>query len=172
MTIELLRWEHRDMPTLVNLANNRQIWNRLKDAFPHPYTSRDAEEWIDAQLAMEPPRHFSIVLDGEVVGGVGIELKSDVHRKTAEIGCWVGEAYWNRGIATQAIGLMVTYAFDRFDLVKIYAEVFELNPASMRIFEKNGFIREAILRKAIVKNNEIMDAHIWAIFRSAEAKKQ
>ncbi|NUM73323.1 GNAT family N-acetyltransferase [candidate division KSB1 bacterium] len=160
-------WQHGDEASLAQHANNRNIWRNLRDTFPHPYTLKDAEEWIRFASAENPPRNFAIVVEGEAAGGLGFVLKDDVYRRTAEIGYWLGEKFWGRGIITEAVDAMTEYAFANFDICRIQAGVYEWNPASMRVLEKAGYALEARLRKSIIKDGETIDELIYAIVRPA-----
>lgn len=155
-------WRDDDASSLVRHANNRRVWRNLRDSFPHPYTSDDAREWIDFASAQRPQINFTIAVDDTAVGGIGLELKTDVFRCSAEIGYWLGEHYWGRGIATEAVRILTTWAFSTFTLERIYAGVFGWNPASSRVLEKAGYEREAVLRNAVCKENQILDEELWA----------
>ncbi|HWP99308.1 MAG TPA: GNAT family protein [Vicinamibacterales bacterium] len=158
-------WHPADAHALARHANSRAVWRNLRDRFPHPYTLADAEAWIARARAARPETHFAIAVGGEAVGGIGLELQIDVARRSAEIGYWLGEAYWGRGIATEAVRALTEHAFAAFDLCRIYAFVFEWNPASARVLEKAGFIREARLRKAVTKDGRTIDAFLYALVR-------
>jgi [ribosomal protein S5]-alanine N-acetyltransferase len=162
----LLRpWQPSDEESLVHHANNRNVWINLADRFPHPYTRANADEWIGIASKHTPLYDFAIVVDGIAVGGVGIILKEGIRRRTAEIGYWLGEEFWGRGIATEALNAMTGYAFSQFDLVRIQASVFEWNPASMRVLEKAGYQREAVLKQNVTKDHHIMDEYIYSLIR-------
>jgi len=141
------------------------IWRNLRDAFPHPYTLANAQHWIRSANPATPVTNFAIVVDGIAVGGIGLVLKDDVFRRSAEIGYWHGEEYWGRGIVTEAVRAVTDYAFATFDLCRVYAGVFEWNPASMRVLEKAGYEYECRMRKSVVKDGEIIDELIYAIVR-------
>lgn len=158
-------WRTSDADSLVPHANNRAVWRNLRDRFPHPYTKRDAREFIREARRHDPPRLFAIEVDGEACGGIGIEPRDDVDRRTGEIGYWIAEAHWNRGIATEAVRAVADYAFSTFDLVRLEARVYAWNPASGRVLEKAGFTREARLRRAITKDGETIDASLYALVR-------
>jgi RimJ/RimL family protein N-acetyltransferase len=164
-SFKLREWRSGDEPSLVRHANNRKIWINLRDAFPQPYTMEDAVHWVSRAGNDEPLTNFAIVVDGEAAGGIGIVLQSDVFRRSAEIGYWLGEDYWGRGIVTQAVREVTEYAFSKFDLCRIYAGVFEWNPASMRVLEKCGYQLEARMKKAITKDGKTIDDFIFAITR-------
>ncbi|HXG66254.1 MAG TPA: GNAT family N-acetyltransferase [Blastocatellia bacterium] len=158
-------WQSGDEESLVRHANNRKIWRNVRDAFPHPYTLADAQQWIQYANSMNPVAHFAIVVEGAAVGGIGFHLKEDVHRKSAEIGYWLGEAYWGRGIATAAVRAMTEYAFANFDICRLYAAVFEWNPGSARVLEKAGYEFEGRMKKSVFKDGQIIDDLIYAQVR-------
>jgi ribosomal-protein-alanine N-acetyltransferase len=154
-----------DEESLVRNANNRNVWINLRDVFPHPYTLVDARNWIQRASTEAPVRNFAIVVDGKAVGGIGFIPREDVYRKSAEIGFWLGEEYWGRGIMTEALRAVTEYAFANFDLCRLYAGVFEWNLASMRVLEKAGYKLEARLKKAVTKEGKTIDEFLYAIVR-------
>jgi len=154
-----------DAPSLARHANDRSVWINLRDQFPHPYSLADAEHWIREAAGLEPQTHFAIAVDGAAAGAIGFHLKKDVRRRSAEIGYWLGREFWGRGIATEALRAVTGHAFGRFDIVRLYAGVFEGNRASMRVLEKAGYTREALLRKAITKDGRTIDLVLYAIVR-------
>ena len=155
-----------DLPNLVKNANNINVWNNLRNYFPHPYTEEHAKSWIESAMLESPAMNFAIDMDGEAIGGIGLIFNTDVYIMSAEIGYWIGEDYWGKGIATEAIRQMIEYSFYYFDIVRIYAEVFENNKSSMRALEKNGFYLEGVRRKSVLKNNTLMDDYIWVKLRA------
>ena len=161
-------WRPEDKSSLVKYANNRNVWINLRDRFPYPYTFSEAEWWIREATEATPPTHFAIVLDGSAIGGIGLEMNTDVFRKSAEIGYWLGEPFWGQGIATEAVRVMTDYAFSTLDLCRIYAGVFEWNPASMRVLEKAGYVFEGRLRQSVIKDGKIIDQFLYAIIRNAK----
>lgn len=165
MTVLIRQWTENDLPNLVHHANNINVWNNLRNYFPHPYTAIAGKEWLEKTIGAIPIVNLAIDLDSEVIGGIGLILNSDVYIMSAEISYWIGEAHWGKGIATEAIRQMVEYTFYYFDVVRLYAEVFETNKASMRVLEKNGFYLEGVRRKAVLKNSQLMDDYIWVKMR-------
>jgi RimJ/RimL family protein N-acetyltransferase len=162
----LLRpWHPDDAAALVQHANNRHIWLNLRDGFPHPYTIEDADRWLSMANAQPPTRHFAIVVQGEAAGGIGLLLKEDVYFRSAEIGYWLGESYWGRGIVTEAVSRVVDYAWQTFDICRIYAGVFDYNKPSTRVLEKAGFTFEARLHKSVTKAGRTADELIYAVTR-------
>jgi len=145
-------WRVGDECSLQENADNPRFNENLRDRFPSPYTLEDARQWIEATGKQKPPSNFAIEVSGKAVGAIGLDLQDDVHRRSAEIGYWLGEPYWGRGIMTAAVRAMTDYGFATFDICRIFATVYEWNPASARVLEKAGFEFEARLRKSVTKN--------------------
>ncbi|WP_083422018.1 GNAT family N-acetyltransferase [Arsenicibacter rosenii] len=164
-TCRLRPWRDGDEESLVYHASNRHIWNNVRDFFPYPYTQRDAYSWIRSNKSYQQPMNLAIEVDGQAVGNIGFTIKDDIYRYNAEIGYWLGEAYWSKGILSEALPVMVTYIFKSFQLNRIFACVLEGNQGSMRVLEKAGFRPEAIHRKAAIKNNKYLDEHVFALLK-------
>ena len=159
-------WQPGDERSLVQHANNYKVWRNVRDRFPHPYTIGDAHAWVEYVAGEQPRTNFAIAVDGTAVGGIGLALQSDIYRRSAEIGYWLGELFWGRGIMTEAVHVFTDWGFANFsDLCRIYAGVLEWNPASRRVLEKAGFQFEARLRKAVTKDGQTMDDFIYAAIR-------
>jgi len=158
-------WRAGDEPALAKHADNRKIWLNVRDRFPHPYTLADAEAWLAKVIPAEPESQFAIEVDGEAIGGIGLFLQQDVERFSAEIGYWLGEAHWGRGLATAAVREFTEFAFARFDLCRIYANVFAWNPGSARVLEKAGYVFEGRMRRAAVKDGQVVDNLLYATVR-------
>ena len=158
-------WRRGDELSLVRYANNRNVWRNLRDRFPHPYTAADADAWLTHVSAQSPVASFAIVVDGHAVGGIGLEPGTDVHRRSAEIGYWLGEPFWGRGIATEALRAVTEYAFRTFDICRLEAAVFEWNPASARVLEKAGYRLEGRARLAVTKDGRTGDRLLYALVR-------
>lgn len=157
--VTLRKLKLSDKSQLAELANNKKIWDNVRDYFPHPYSEKNAEEFIQLRSKNDTEEIFAIESNGELCGMVGLIPQKDVYRKSAEIGYWIGEPYWGQGIATRAVGLILSYGFEDQKLIRLYAGVFEYNVASMKVLEKNGFRKEGISKKAIYKNGKIWDEH-------------
>lgn len=164
--LTLRNFELEDAKRIALLANNKKIWINLRDAFPHPYSQEDAVQFIEKCRKRKPQSVFAIIYDDELCGSIGIFQMQDVYRKSAEIGYWIGEEYWGKGIATKAVEKIVQYGFENFDIIKIFAGIFSNNRASERVLEKNGFIKEAVLKKAVFKNGEFLDEHRYSLVKS------
>jgi ribosomal-protein-alanine N-acetyltransferase len=158
-------WRRGDEESVVRHANNHKIWRNLRDMFPHPYTRADADRWIEKESSLPLSTNYAIDVGGEAVGAIGLILYDDVFRRSAEIGYWLGEEYWGKGIVTEAVRALTDYAFSNFDLRRVYAGVFEWNAGSMRVLEKAGYQFEARLRKHVTKDGETIDQFIYAIVR-------
>jgi RimJ/RimL family protein N-acetyltransferase len=142
---------------MARLADNRKIWLNLRDAFPHPYAVRDAREFIKMARTRTPETMFAIAVDGEPAGGIGFVLHPDVERVSAEIGYWLGEPFWGRGIAAQALAAVTRHAIGTHALTRMYALPFARNAASCRVLEKAGYVLEARLRRSAIKDGVIID---------------
>ncbi len=161
----LREWEAGDARSLVRHADSYAVWRTLRDRFPRPYTREDAERWIRLARSCAPPTQLAIVVSEEAVGGIGLTLGEDVYRHTAELGYWLGESHWGRGIMTEAVQAFTEWAFDTFDLNRIAAHVFEQNTASKRVLEKCGYQLEGRLRAAVVKEGVLLDEWLYASVR-------
>jgi ribosomal-protein-alanine N-acetyltransferase len=159
-------WRKEDAASLARHADSREVWLQLRDLFPHPYTMEHAREWIASAGGRDPMTDFAIVVGDEAVGGIGVRLGEDVGRRSAEIGYWLGEAHWGRGIATEAVNTFSEYAFDAYDLVRLWASVFETNPASCRVLEKAGYVYEGRLRRSVLKAGRTLDGLLYARVRN------
>jgi RimJ/RimL family protein N-acetyltransferase len=170
MRLELGDWCVRsftaaDADAVARYANNRNISINLRDRFPYPYTRADAEAFLDAAWSQQPQSDFAIASRSEAIGGIGYHRQSDVHRLTAEIGYWLGEPFWGRGIATLAVRALSERIFATTSLVRLYAHVFEWNPASARVLEKAGYRLEGRLHRSVIKDGRVIDQFIYARLR-------
>ncbi|WP_406655512.1 GNAT family protein [Methanolobus sp. ZRKC2] len=159
-------WKDSDAERLAAIADNKKISDYLRDGFPHPYSVDDAKEFIF--LARQTEVNFvtfAIEIDGVIAGSIGAYFKEDVHRKNMEIGYFLGEEYWGRGIMANMVRCMTQYIFQNFDIIRVYAEPFASNIASRRVLEKAGFRLEAVLKNSIIKNNVVQDSCIYAILK-------
>lgn len=160
-TCTIRSWRKADAGALAPLADNRAVWRNLRDRFPHPYSRKDAKAWIRTARRADPETFFAIEVEGKAVGGIGLHPQPDVLRRSMEIGYWLGEPFWARGIATEAVVAMTHYAFEHFDIARLYGYVFEWNPASARVLEKAGYRLEGRLRKAVTKDGRTMDMLVY-----------
>jgi len=154
---EVRSWKLSDADALVRHANNRNIWLNLRDAFPHPYAKKDARAFLKMVTERTPETMFAIAVDGEAVGGIGFVLHPDVERVSAEIGYWLAEPFWGRGIVTQALAAVTAHAIETHGLTRIYAVPFAWNAASCRVLEKAGYVLEGRLRKSAIKDGKLTD---------------
>jgi RimJ/RimL family protein N-acetyltransferase len=156
-----------DAPSLAKHGNNRRIWENLRDRFPHPFTEANATEYIEHLAASNSDEtSFAIDVDGQAVGGISLRPGTDIERIGAELGYWIGEAFWNRGIATSAIRLVTDYAFNKKRLERVFAVPFMTNVASCRALEKAGYEREGVMRRSAIKDGRIMDQYLYARVRT------
>jgi RimJ/RimL family protein N-acetyltransferase len=162
---KLRYWKPDDAKSLAFHANNKIIADNLRDAFPHPYTIEDAKKWIEMILNKKDSIILAVEIDGNAVGGIGVHQFEDVYRKTAEIGYWLAEEFWNKGIISEAINALVEYSFKNLDIIRLQAGVFQSNEASKRVLVKCGFSLEAVHKNAVTKNNILMDELVFVRFK-------
>lgn len=155
-------WVIEDVQSLAKYANNRKIWINMRDRFAHPYEVTDAENFIQNALNLTPKTMFAISNNMEAIGSIGLHIKKDVHRFTAEMGYWLGEPFWSKGIMTEVLKRFTKCAFENFKLHRIYAEPYATNHASMRVLEKVGFEREGVLRANVYKDGRVLDQVLYA----------
>lgn len=165
MDIALRKWAPEDLQDLVRLADNPAIARWLMDRFPNPYTEADGIDFLRIAMRDYTPTIMAITCDGALCGSIGLHRQEDVFCKNMELGYWIGEEFWNRGIASKAISLIVRNGFAHFDIARIFARPFGRNAASIRVLEKCGFVLEARLTKTIFKNNNWEDELIYGIRR-------
>jgi [ribosomal protein S5]-alanine N-acetyltransferase len=164
--IALKPWSLDYAVRLAEIANNKKIADNLRDGLPHPYTTEDAINWLNMTIPVnDPPRFFAIFYDWELAGSIGLVTKEDIYRKNMEIGYFLAEEYWGKGIMTDAILSATTYAFRFFDIVRLYAEAFADNKGSRRALEKAGYTCEALIRKNIIKNGIVQDSTIYSVLK-------
>ena len=159
---EVRSFRPNDVESLAANANNRNVWINLRDAFPHPYTLSDAEAFVGAARDEKPQTRFAIAVEDRAVGAIGFVLHPDVERVSAEIGYWLGEEYWGRGIATEALVAVTAHAVAHHGLTRVFAVPFDWNPASCRVLEKAGYALEGRMRRSAVKDDTIVDQLLYA----------
>lgn len=159
-------WTADDAPSLAHHANDRRIWRNLRDAFPHPYALADAQAFLARVAEMRPQTFFAIAVDGEAVGGIGYTLHTDVERVGAEVGYWLGAAFWNRGLMTAVVRALTEAVFrEHPELRRLYALPYAWSAASARVLEKAGYRLEGRLRQNAIKDGEVVDQLMYAIVR-------
>jgi len=165
-------WAASDEEALVRYANNRNIWMNLRDAFPHPYTRHDARQYIRGARERMPETTFAIAVEGEAAGSIGFFLHRDVERVSAEIGYWLAEPFWGRGITTEALAAVTEYAIATHGLTRIFAVPFAWNLRSCRVLEKAGYVLEARLRCSAIKDGRLTDQFQYAYIADPRGEKQ
>lgn len=159
-------WRPEDAASLAHHANDRRISQNMRDAFPHPYTLADATAFLGIAVAMQPRTWFAVTRDDQAVGGIGYTRHGDVERIAAEIGYWLGTAFWGRGIMTAALRAVTTYAFrEHSELRRIYAVPYVTSTASAHILEKVGYRLEGRMRQSVIKDGQVLDQFMYAILR-------
>ena len=160
-------WRREDDASIARYADNEKIAANLRDIFPWPYSRQDAADFVAGCVRNEGRGQLcrAIVVDGEAAGSIGLFLGHDVYRRSAELGYWLAEPLWGRGIMTAAVTAMCREGFGTLDIVRIHAEPFARNAASRRVLEKAGFSLEGTLRRSVYKNGEMLDSCIYALLR-------
>ncbi len=158
-------FEPDDVDSITKYASNRKVWAGLRDLFPYPYTRKDAISWLARVERDEIESHFAIASTDEVIGGIGITLGTDIHKLAGELGYWLGEPFWGRGITTRSVQTFTEYTFDNYDILRVFAHVYSNNMASARVLEKAGYVCEGRLHKYVIKDGKVLDMLVYAVVR-------
>ena len=167
MKCRIRKWELSDAKDLAAALSNRKVQDNLRDGLPYPYTEQDGKEFISAMLSADENETFAfaITVNNMVIGSIGIFRQGNIHRQTAELGYYIAEEYWGKGIMTEAVRQICEYVFRESDIIRIYAEPFVYNIASCRVLEKAGFQYEGTLRSNAVKNGKVMDMKMYSLLK-------
>lgn len=167
MTCKIRKWELRDAKDLAAAISNEKVQDNLRDGLPYPYTEQDGVEFISAMLSADKEETFAfaITVDNRVVGSIGVFRQENIHRQTAELGYYIAEEYWGKGIMTDAVRQICAHVFDKSDIIRIYAEPFAYNTASCRVLEKAGFQYEGTLRSNAVKKGRVIDMKMYSLLK-------
>lgn len=168
---KLRKWRYDDAQNISVVADNPNIAKNLKNVFPSPYTIDDAIWYVNDCIAKEGQKQITraIEVNRKAAGSIGIFVKDDVFEKTAELGYWLAEEHWRKGIMSSAVRLICKEAFDKFDIARITAVPFECNIGSRAVLEKSGFTYEGTMQNSIYKNGKILSCRIYAILREDAA---
>lgn len=168
MICRIRKWALSDAKELAAALSNKKVQDNLRDGLPYPYTEQDGTDYISAMLSADENETFAfaITVNEKVVGSIGIFRQGNIHRQTAELGYYIAEEYWGKGIMTEAVKQICGYVFDKSDIIRIYAEPFVYNAASCRVLEKAGFQYEGTLRSNAVKNGEIIDMKMYSLLKT------
>lgn len=167
MTCSIRKWKLSDAKDLVVACSNKKVQDNLRDGLPYPYTEQDGVDFISAMLAADENETFAfaITVDDKAVGSIGVFRQANIHRQTAELGYYIAEEYWGKGMMTEAVNQICNYVFDNSDIIRIFAEPFAHNAASCRVLEKAGFQYEGTLRSNAVKNGRVIDMKMYALLK-------
>lgn len=167
MDIKIRTWKLEDAQNLADALNNKKIQDNLRDGLPYPYTIADAEAFISYMLKAEKDSQYAwaITADDKAIGSIGVFRKENIHKRTAEMGYYIAEPWWGKGVGTIAVKDACNYIFKYTDILRVFAEPFAYNTASCRVLEKAGFTLEGTLRKNAVKNGNILDMKIYALVK-------
>lgn len=162
------KWRLEDAKDLAGMLSNKKIQDNLRDGLPYPYTEKDAQAFIQDMLAADSTKTFAFAIiddENKAIGSIGAFRCENIHRQTAEMGYYLAEEYWGKGIATEAVKQLADHVFNQTDIMRIFAEPFSTNRGSCRVLEKSGFQFEGTLRKNAVKNGEIKDMQMYALIK-------
>ena len=167
MKCRIRKWELSDAKDLAAALSNKKVQDNLRDGLPYPYTEQDGKEFISAMLSADENETFAfaITVNNMVIGSIGIFRQGNIHRQTAELGYYIAEEYWGKGIMTEAVKQICEYVFANSDIIRIYAEPFAYNIASCRALEKAGFQYEGTLRSNAVKNGKVIDMKMYSLLK-------
>lgn len=167
MDCTIRKWKIEDKTALAENLSNKKVLNNLRAGLPYPYTEEAAEEYIKAMLAADKDKTFAfaITLDDKVIGSIGVFRCDNIHYRTAELGYYIGEPYWGKGIMTSAVKQICKYIFDNTDIIRIFAEPFSYNIGSCRVLEKAGFQFEGLLKSNAEKNGVVLDMKMYALVK-------
>lgn len=168
MNCKIRKWELSDAVDLASALSNIKVQGNLRDGLPYPYTEQDGVDYISSMLSTDENKTFAfaVTADDKVIGSIGIFRQENIHKQTAELGYYIAEEYWGRGIMTEAVKKACKYVFNKSDIIRIYAEPFAHNAASCRVLEKAGFRYEGTLRSNAVKNGKIIDMKMYALLKT------
>lgn len=167
MKCRIRKWKLSDAENLAAALSNKKVQDNLRDGLPYPYTEQDGIDFISAMLSADKNDTFAfaVTIDDKAIGSIGVFRQSNIHRLTVELGYYIAEEYWGKGIMTEAVKQICEYVFNMSDIIRIYAEPFAYNTASCRVLEKSGFQYEGILRKNAVKNGKVLDMKLYSKVR-------
>lgn len=167
MTCKIRKWRLSDAADLALAISNKKILDNLRDGLPYPYTEQDGVDYISAMLSADKDETFAfaVTVDGKVAGSIGVFRQENIHRQTGELGYYIAEEYWGKGMMSEAVKQICEYVFSNSDIIRIYAEPFAYNTASCRVLEKAGFQYEGTLRDNAVKNGNVVDMKMFSLLK-------
>lgn len=166
--LKIRKWALSDAKDLAMALSNKKVQDNLRDGLPYPYTEQDGKEYISSMLVANENDAFAfaVTTDGKAIGSISAFRQGNIHRQTVELGYYIAEEYWRKGIMTEAVKQFCDYIFTHTDIIRIYAEPFASNIASCRVLEKAGFKCEGTLRSNAIKNGKVLDMKIYAKLKS------
>ena len=170
MNCKIRKWKLTDAKDIAVALSNKKIQDNLRDGLPYPYSEQDGIDFISSMLSANEDETFAfaITLDDKVIGSIGVFRQQNIHRQTAEMGYYIAEEYWGKGIMTDAVKQICNYVFKNSDILRIYAEPFAYNTGSCRVLEKAGFQYEGTLRNNAVKNGNVIDMKMYSLLREEQ----
>ena len=170
MNCKIRKWKLTDAKNIAVALSNKKIQDNLRDGLPYPYTEQDGIDFISSMLSANEDETFAfaITLDDKAIGSIAVFRQQNIHRQTAEMGYYIAQEYWGKGIMTDAVKQICEYVFKNSDILRIYAEPFAYNTGSCRVLEKAGFQYEGTLRNNAVKNGKVIDMKMYSLLREEQ----
>ena len=167
MNCTIRKWKLTDAKDIAVVLSNKKIHDNLRDGLPYPYSEQDGIDFISSMLSANEDETFAfaITVDDKVIGSIEVFRQKNIHRQTAEMGYYIAEEYWGKGVMTDAVKQICEYVFRNTDILRIYAEPFAYNTGSCRVLEKAGFQYEGTLRNNAVKNGKVIDMRMYSLLR-------
>ncbi len=171
MNCKIRKWKLTDAKDIAVALSNKKIQDNLRDGLPYPYSEQDGIDFISSMLSANEDETFAfaITLDDKAIGSIGVFRQQKIHRQTAEMGYYIAEEYWGKGIMTDAVKQICEYVFKNSDILRIYAEPFAYNTGSCRVLEKAGFQYEGTLRNNAIKNGKVIDMKMYSLLRGEQS---
>ncbi len=168
VTCKIRKWKLSDAADLAAAISNKKIQDNLRDGLPYPYTEQDGRNYISAMLCADENEifAFAITVDNKAIGSISVFRQNNIHRQTAELGYYIAQEHWGKGITTDAVKQICKYIFENSDIIRIFAEPFAYNKGSCRVLEKAGFQYEGTLRNNAVKNGKVVDMRMYSILKA------
>lgn len=167
MTTEIRAWRMEYASDIAEALNNKKVQDNLRDGLPYPYTVEHAEAYIYSMLNADKNSTYAwaITVDGKAVGSIGVFRKDNIHFRTGEMGYYIAEPYWGKGVCSEAVKQVCSYIFENTDIIRIFAEPFSYNNRSCRVLEKSGFHFEGTMKSNAFKNGRVLDMNMYALVK-------
>jgi len=166
--LQLRPVELSDAPEIQKAAGMRGISDTMI-SLPHPYPEGEAERYFERKKEeLKEGKSVTFVIEKKAEEGFCgiIELRAIDHEHSlGELSFWLAKSAWGKGYMSEVVQVVVQYGFEELRLNRLYAFHMIRNPATGRVLEKNGFLREGLLRQRVKKWGQYEDVAIMALLR-------